>query len=69
MMLVVHLHKLSVEGLVLMHTQTCYDGYLFFHPDLHRIVELLTVLQESECDSCRDSCIVDIPLTTISLYT
>ena len=29
-----------------MHTQTCYDGYLFFHPDLRRIVELLTVLQE-----------------------
>jgi len=38
-----------------MHTQTCYDGYLFFLPDLRRIVELLTVLQESECDSCRDS--------------
>jgi len=31
-----------------MHTQTCYDGYLFFLPDLRRIVELLTVLQEKE---------------------
>ena len=52
-----------------MHTWTCYDGFLFFLPDLRRIVELLTVLQESECDSCRDSMHVDIPLTTISLYT